>query len=98
MAGPVYQGSLVRNGWFAEWTWLEWTKDVTKYPRSIESIEKSLNCEIGFQDLETMLNLAKMYVNIEKVRKFQIQPFVIQILFFTTDDSFADAFFIMFHE
>jgi len=32
------------------------------FPRGIKSIEKVLNCEIGFQDLEKVLNLAKMYV------------------------------------
>ena len=32
------------------------------FPRGIESIEKVLNCEIGFQDLEKVLNLAKMYI------------------------------------
>jgi len=32
------------------------------YPRGIESIEKVLNCEIGLQDLEKVLNLSKMYM------------------------------------
>jgi len=32
------------------------------FPRGIKSIEKVLNCEIGFQDLEKVLNLAKMCV------------------------------------
>jgi len=36
---------------------LEWG-----FPRAIESIEKALNCEIGFQDLEKVLNLAKIYI------------------------------------
>ena len=31
-------------------------------PRRIENIEKVLNCEIGFQDLEKVLNLAKTYI------------------------------------
>ena len=33
---------------------------VTGFPRSIESNEKVLNFKIGFQDLEKVLNLAKM--------------------------------------
>jgi len=32
------------------------------FPRSIESIEKVLKFKIGFQDLEKVLNLAKMYI------------------------------------
>jgi len=32
------------------------------FPRSIESIEKVLNFKIGFQDLEKVLNLAKIYI------------------------------------
>jgi len=59
---------------------------------------KVLNCKIGFEDLETVLSLAKTYINFEKVWKFQIQPSFIQILFFTADESFANAFCIVFHE
>jgi len=32
------------------------------FPRGIESIEKVLNYEIGFQDFEKVLNLAKTYI------------------------------------
>ena len=32
------------------------------FPRGIESTEKVLNFKIGFQDLEEVLNLAKMYI------------------------------------
>ena len=32
------------------------------FPRGIESIEKVLNFKIGFQDLEKVLNLAKMCI------------------------------------
>jgi len=32
------------------------------FPRGIESIENVLNFEIGFQDLEKVLNFAKVYV------------------------------------
>ena len=32
------------------------------FPRSIGSIEKVLNFKIGFQDLEKILNLAKVYI------------------------------------
>jgi len=31
-------------------------------PQGMERIEKVLNCEIGFQDLEKVLNLAKIYI------------------------------------
>jgi len=34
----------------------------TEFPRGIDSIEKVLNFEIGFQDLEKVLNLAKMFI------------------------------------
>jgi len=34
----------------------------TEFPLGIESIEKVLNCKISFQDLEKVLNLAKMYM------------------------------------
>ena len=34
---------------------------VAGFPRGIEMIEKVLSCEIGFQDLEKVLNLAIMY-------------------------------------
>jgi len=41
------------------------------------AVLKVLNCEIGFQDLEKVLNLAKMFIYIiEKVWKFWIQPIV----------------------
>ena len=32
------------------------------FPRGIESIEKVLNVKFGFQDLEKVLNWAKMYI------------------------------------
>jgi len=32
------------------------------FPRGIESNEKVLNFKIGFQDLEKVLNFAKMYI------------------------------------
>ena len=35
---------------------------LTGFPHSIESIEKVLNLKIGFQDLEIVLNWAKMYI------------------------------------
>jgi len=35
---------------------------MSRFPRGIESIENKLNCEIGFKDLEKVLNLAKMYI------------------------------------
>jgi len=34
----------------------------TGFPRGIESIEKVFNFKIGYQDLEKVLNLAKMYI------------------------------------
>jgi len=35
---------------------------ISGFPRGIESIEKALNCEIGFQHLEKVLNLAILYI------------------------------------
>jgi len=34
----------------------------TVFPRGAEIIEKVLNFKTGFQDLEKVLNLAKMYI------------------------------------
>jgi len=34
----------------------------TGFPRGIASIEKVFNFKIGFQDLEKVLNFAKMYI------------------------------------
>jgi len=39
----------------------------TGFPRGIETV---LNFEISFQNLEKALNLAQMYISIEKVWKF----------------------------
>jgi len=39
------------------------------FPRGIESIEKVLNFEISFQDLEKVLNLAKMHIKYGKSMK-----------------------------
>jgi len=50
---------------------------------------KVLNFEIGFQDLEKVLNLAKMYI---KYGNSKFNHLFIQILFFIVDDSFADVF------
>jgi len=41
---------------------IEPRKDEPGFPCGIESIENVLNCESGFQDLEKVLNLAKMYI------------------------------------
>jgi len=54
-----------------------------------------LHCEISFQDPEKVLNLAKMYISIEKVWKFQIQTYVYSN---TAGDSFANVFCIVFHK
>jgi len=35
-----------------------------------------LNCGIGFQDLEKVLNLAKTYIQCWKSMEFQIQPLI----------------------
>ena len=35
---------------------------LTGFPRGIESIKKVLNFKIGFQDIEKVSNLAKMYI------------------------------------
>jgi len=61
-------------------------------------IEKALNYEIVFKDLEKVLNLAKMYImiSIEKVGNYKVSRLFIQILFITTDDSFIDVFCIVF--
>jgi len=39
-----------------------WKNIRTECPCSIESMQKVLKCETGFQDLEKVLNLAKMYM------------------------------------
>ena len=35
---------------------------IFRFPRGIDSVEKVLICEIRFQDLEKVWNLAKMYI------------------------------------
>jgi len=50
-------------------------KVISRVPCGIESIEKVLNCKIGFKDLEKVLNLAKMYIKYRKsteIRNFPI--------------------------
>jgi len=61
------------------------------FPGGIESIEKVLNCEIGFEDLEKVLNLAKVYIkNWKSVEIPKFSHLFIQILFFAADDSFVN--------
>jgi len=63
------------------------------FPRSVENVEKVLNCEIGFQDLEKVLNLGKMYVKYWKSMEIsKFSRLVIQILCFAVDDSFTNVF------
>jgi len=65
-----------------------------KVPCGIESIEKVLNCEIGFRDLEKALNLSKMYVKYRQNMEIPNSAICfIQISFFTADDYFANVFF-----
>jgi len=59
----------------------------------------SLNCEIGFQDLENVLNFAKMYIKYGKSVEILISPVCLFNLFFcTADDSSADVFCILFNK
>jgi len=37
-------------------------KPLSGFPHGIESIVKALNCEIGFEDFQKVLNLAKMFI------------------------------------
>jgi len=43
-----------------------WQNFTTGFPRGIESTEKVMNFKIDFQDLEKVLNFAKMYVRYRK--------------------------------
>jgi len=61
-----------------------------KVPTQYWKYSKVLHCEIVFQNLQKVLNLAKMYIKYYKFLKFQIQPFFISN--FTADDSFANVF------
>ena len=56
---------------------------------------KVLNCEIGFQDIEKVLNLTKMQI---KYGNCKFSHLFIQILFFPDGGSFAHIFRIVFHE
>jgi len=51
-----------------------------------------------FKTLKKYWSLPRYTQSIEKVWKFQIQPFVIKLCSFTADDSFTDLFLIVFHE
>ena len=76
----------------AAWLWSRfvWCLVSSGFPRGIESIR---NCEMGFQDLEKVLNLAKMYVKYWKGMEIPNSAIclLIQILFFTPDDSLANV-------
>jgi len=65
---------------------------VPGFPRGLEKV---LNYEVSFQDLEKVLYLAKMYI---KYGNSKFTHLSIQILFFTADDSFANLVCIVFHE
>jgi len=51
-----------------------------------------LICEIGLQDLEKVLNLVKTYIKLKSMEIPSSAFFLIQILFFTVDDTFANIF------
>jgi len=52
----------------------------TGFPRGIESIEKVLNFKIGFQDLEKVLSLAKMYARYWKSMEILNRKEILNIL------------------
>jgi len=63
------------------------------------TVLKVLNCEIGFEDLENVLNIAKTYIKYWKSMEIPNSPICfIQILLFTVDGSFAEVFCILLHE
>jgi len=65
----------------------------TGFPRSIKSNEKVLDFEISFQDLEKVLNLAKMYMKVlKKYGNSNSNRLFIQIFFHCCYDSSAEVF------
>jgi len=60
------------------------------FPRGIEKV---LNSEMTFQDFEKVLSVAKMYM---KYCNSNFSQFFLQILFFATNDSFANVFALCF--
>jgi len=71
---------------------------LTGFSPGIRSIGNVLNCEIAFQDLEKVLDLALMYKVLNKYKNSTLSQLFIQILIFAVDDSFADVFCIVSHE
>jgi len=61
------------------------------FPHSIGSTKNVLKYEIGFQDLEKVLNLAKMHIYKvwKKYKNPKFNHLFIEILFFAVNDSFA---------
>jgi len=60
---PILSRSNLRLTYPIPWNCYETTAVIrTGFPRGIGSIEKVLNCEISFQDLEKVLSLSKMYI------------------------------------
>ena len=45
------------------------TVELSWFPRGMEILKNHFNCEIGFQDLEKVLSLAKMYM--KGLKRFQ---------------------------
>ena len=69
------------------------------FPRGIECMERVLNCEISFQDLENSIGLCQsIHKVLKKYGNSKFSHLFIQILFFTADDSFADIFCFVLHE
>jgi len=62
-------------------------------------MERVLNCEISFQDLENSIGLCQsIHKVLKKYGNSKFSHLFIQILFFTADDSFADIFCFVLHE
>jgi len=51
-----------------------------------------LNCVIGCQEFEKVLNFAKIYKVLKKDGNSEFNHLFIKILFFTADGSYADVF------
>jgi len=75
-----------------------WSRAAYIFQASL-AVLQVFNCEIGFQDLEKVLNLVKMHIKYWKMYgNSKCSHLFIQILFCAAHDCFADVVCILFHE
>ena len=72
--------------------------NLSRFSCSIKSIENVLNCQINFQTLKSSEFGQNVHELLKKYKNSELVYLYIQNLFFTSHNSFADVFCIVFHE